>query len=207
MIEALLAAWEPHKTLSQPAVAFAKLWGSGGCGVWLSDEWGPPIPYFAVDHHDGNKNHGYLPEVHGWPERQQFLEAVNAASSPIESVGCEKAYFPLDEPLGGPTVRIGSYIDVIFTDPKFNEDPINVLRLASYLIPAVAECEKWWGDISFVVQRCKFIAGTSVPWGMMFQIKNVGRDEREARKFWGESLRRLGLAITSLPPNAGFTKQ
>lgn len=32
---------------------------SEGAGVWVASEWGAPVPYFAVDHGDGTRNHGY----------------------------------------------------------------------------------------------------------------------------------------------------
>jgi hypothetical protein len=139
--------------------------------------------------------------VRGWPELQGFLEVVNATASPIESVGCEKVFSPV-EASDGPTVSLGSYIDVIFTDRPSNDRPENILLLASQLIPAVEGCEKWWGSVSLVLQCCKFIGGTQVPWGMMFQIQNAGRTEEEARRFWGESLRRLGVAVATLRLNS-----
>jgi len=38
-----------------------------------------------------------------------------------------------------------------------------------------------------------------MPWGLMLHITNHGRNEVEARKFWGEKLSRPGKAITGLP--------
>jgi len=45
MLKDLLMAWQPYKGLTTPTQMPVKVWGSGGSGVWLSDEWGPPIPY------------------------------------------------------------------------------------------------------------------------------------------------------------------
>lgn len=211
--EALLTAWLPHKENNTPAPTPVRLWGRGGCGVWLSDSWGPPIPYPPADREDGNKNYGYratkgdfetirqIPEVQGWPEFALFLERINAFESPIESVGCEKAYSALEgeNAVNQLSTFLGAYIDVNFSNVNLNGKPENFLIFAAKLIPSVLDCEKWWGDISFVLQRSKFIHGVSSPWGMMLNIKNAGRSEDEARHFWGRSLERLGTAIANLP--------
>ena len=103
--EELRLLWKPYEELKNPPAEKIRLWSAGGCGIWISDEWGPAVPYPAVDHGNGNLNHGYrrlkgiggavslIPEARDWPELQKFLETVNAESSPIESVGCEKAFF------------------------------------------------------------------------------------------------------------------
>jgi hypothetical protein len=211
MFEALLAAWNPHKGLKAPPSEKIKLWGSGMCGVWIGDSWGPPIPYPAAGHLDGDKNHGYrrikgnlaaldaIPEVDSWPELRLFLERINAVGCPIESVGCEKGFSPPDENVVGSTAMLGSYVEVMFTNALLNEQPENALLLASRLAPAVNNCEQWWGEVTFVLERFKYIAGVATPWGMMLHIKNHGRTEEEARKFWGESLKRLGEAASTLP--------
>ena len=77
-------------------------------------------------------------------------DSLNTAASPIESVGCEKSFFPVTCQ-GDITLSLGAYIDVIFTDPVLNERPENMLLLASHLLPAVEGCEKWWGNVSMVL--------------------------------------------------------
>jgi len=208
--EELLALWVPYRGLTAPPVQPVALWSGGGCGIWISDEWGPAVPYGPVDHGDGTQNHGYvrlkddlgfvgrIPEVEGWPELQRFLEVLNAPASPVESVGCEKGYFP-SEQQGAPPVLLGSYIDVVFTDAALNDQPENLLLLGSHLIQAVESCEKWWANVSFVLQRNRILAGAIMPWGLMLQIKNYGRSEEEARKFWGRTLSRLVKVIEGLP--------
>ena len=158
--EELQKLWEPYRGLTKPPAQTVTLWSAGGCGIFISNDWGPAVPYGPVDHGDGTKNHGYLklkddlsrigqiPEVENWPELQRFMEALNAPSSPIESAGCEKGYFPNDEQ-GGPPVLLGSYIDVIFTNAALNDRPENPLLLASRLAQAVDSCEKWWAENFF----------------------------------------------------------
>jgi hypothetical protein len=206
----LLALWEPYRGMTVPPAQRIALRTGGGCGIWISNEWGPAVPYGPVDHGDGTQNHGYvrpkdnvtcigqIPEVAGWPELQHFLEVLNAPASPIESVGCEKCCSPSEEQ-GAPPILLGSYIDVVFTKAALNDRPENLLLLASHLAQAVENCETWWARISFVLQRNRLLAGASMPWGMMLHIQNYGRNEAEARKFWGASLSRLSKAVESLP--------
>lgn len=94
------------------------------------------MPYPRIDHRNGNFNHGYLqlkgnvgavsliPEAQGWPELERFLEEVNADSSPIETVGCEKSFFS-DGVAAAPPVYVGSYFDLVFTESALNDEPEN----------------------------------------------------------------------------------
>jgi hypothetical protein len=88
-----------YRALTAPPGRPVAFWSCGGCGIWICDEWGPAVPYGAVDHGDGTENHGYgrvknnldaiaqIPEVQGWPELRRFLEFLNAQQSPKNSGG------------------------------------------------------------------------------------------------------------------------
>jgi hypothetical protein len=191
------------------------LWRSKSRSISISNKSGPAVPYPKVDHGDGSRNYGYrrvkgnpdairaIPEVVDWPELEHFLIAVNQAASPIESVGCERSFSPL-EASGNASVRLGSYVDLIFTELALNEHPENLLLLASHLVTATQGCEKWWADIEIELERYRGIAGANAPWGLMLRIGNAGRNQEEARKFWGESLKRLGNAVAKLPSDFRF---
>jgi hypothetical protein len=218
--EELRLLWKPYEELKNPPAEKIRLWSAGGCGIWISDEWGPAVPYPAVDHGNGNLNHGYrrlkgiggavslIPEARDWPELQKFLETVNAESSPIESVGCEKAFFT-DEKNTPPIylpIYLGSYTDVVFTEAALNDRPENLLLLASRLANAVEGCDRWWATVSLVLQREKILPGAVAPWGLMIHVTNHGRTEDEARKFWGETLLRLGKSVAELPRDFRFVE-
>jgi hypothetical protein len=210
MVEELLSQWEAYRGLKTPPATPIRLWGEGGRGVWIADSWGPAVPYPPVDHHNGHQNYGYvrikddtevvgqIPETEDYPELATFLMIVNSPNSPIESVGCEKGFFP-GEIEGGPPLKLGSYIDVMFTDLTLNDSGENALQLAGHLLEAVKGCEGWWADVSTVLQRYRFVPGTVAPWGLMLRVSAYGRDEAEARKFWGVTLDRLGKAVRALP--------
>jgi hypothetical protein len=150
----LLALWDPHRSLTAPPARTVRLWGREGCGIWVSNEWGPAVPYPPVDHGDETKNHGFvrlkdnpgavggIPEAVEWPELQRFLEVINGPASPIESVGCEKGYFPGEGP-DAPPVLLGSYIDVVFTTAALNDRAENP-RPTTWSTRSQDE----WGDFS-----------------------------------------------------------
>jgi hypothetical protein len=211
MVEELISQWNTYRGLTHPPATPIKLWGDNIRSVWISNEWGPAVPYPPADHGDGHRNHGYfrikdnpellatIPEA-DWPELQAFLAAINAASSPIESVGCEKGFFPVSGQ-GSPTFKVGSYFNLIFTEPALNDSAENSLLLASRLLQAVEGCERWWSEVEVVLERFRFLPGTSAPWGLMLRISGYGRDEEEARKTWGITLDRLAKAVAKLPPD------
>jgi hypothetical protein len=154
LYEKLRADWNNLKPSSFPPSEKIQIWNERGCGLWIGVDWGPPVPYPPIGHPDGTMNHGYvllksnpaaidsLPEVDGYPELRNFLRVVNSDTSVIESVGCEKGFFD-DNNQDVAKWYIGSYVDLIFSDPLANDNPENFLRLASYLFVSVEGCEKW----------------------------------------------------------------
>ncbi|SRR5229473_6190284 len=133
----LLELWAPWRGTNAPPCQTVTLWSAGGCGIFISSDWGPAVPYPAIDHGDGTQNYGYrrlkddlsrirqIPEAENWPDLQRFLKVLNATASPVESVGCEKCFAPSEEQ-GAPPVVLGSYIDVIFTKAVLNDRPENL---------------------------------------------------------------------------------
>lgn len=194
------------------------LWRELARSVCISNKWGAAIPYGPVNHGDGHRNHGYkklkadpdaihnVPEVLDWPEIQEFLTAINSSTSPIESVGCEKGFFSVNPP-GDARVELGSYVEVIFTEAGLNEQPENSLLLATELLPAVKGCESWWAGVEFALARFRGIPGTVHPWGLFLRITNQGRTEKEARKFWGVTLKRLREGVKKLPAISGIVQR
>lgn len=209
MFAALLPLIRPYRGLATPPPSPVKLWGEGGRGIVIDDSWGPAVPYPAIDHQDGTKNHGYMrtkrdiaairriPEAADFPALAELLTAINALGSPIESVGCEKSFTPVA--VQDASIVLGSYVDVIFTNASLNDAPENALLLACNLLSSIKGCENWWGDVTMVLQRMRAIEGAKLPWGLMLHIKNYGRSEDEARKFWTETGKRLANAVAALP--------
>lgn len=217
LIDELLEAWRNHHQGEMPPKEPILLKRQTTRVIYIDNGWGPPVPYPPALHDGESTNHGYqrlkgnldavgsIPELHGWPEYEEFIRAVNAASSPLESVGCEKSFFPFS---AGPiddagstriNVTLGSYTDVIFSNLLLNEDAVNHLRLAAELAKALEGCEQWWSGVELGVQRLKGLGACPSPWGLMVRVSGHGRDEEEARRTWGESIKRLGACVRRLP--------
>ena len=213
MLQAMLSQWNTYPGLTglaAPPPQPIPLWRDEGHMVYIGNEWGPPVPYFAVDRPDGGRNHGYMrlkgnietvrqiPEAVNWPELQEFLIAANAAASPIESVGCERGYFPANIP-GGPPLQLGSYINLMFTEAALNDAPENSLLLASRLVEATEGCTHWSSVIEIEMSRFKFVEGAANPWGLLVRVIGFGHTEEQARQCWGLTLDRITKAIMKLP--------
>jgi hypothetical protein len=210
MFDQLLSQWNRHRGLTGPPSDAIELWCDDGRSVWIGDCWGPAVPYGPVDHGNGHRNHGYtrtkgdaqvvehIPEAIDCPIFIRFLSAVNAVDSPVESVGCEKGFFPAID-RGDASVQLGAYVDLIFTDADSNDRPENSLLLASHLLRACVGCATWWGQVAMVLQRMRYIEGTHTPWGLMLRIDNYGRSEAEALKYWETTVERLARAVIALP--------
>lgn len=139
-----------------------------------------------------------IPEAVGWPELQEFLVVANGADSPIESVGCEKAYFSANI-RGGPPVQLGAYFNIIFTDTALNDCPENALLLASHLLQAVKGCAGWGSVIEIELERFKGVVGTLAPWGLLLRVLGYGLNNEDARKRCGKTMAILARAIAELP--------
>ncbi|MBR8279097.1 hypothetical protein [Burkholderia vietnamiensis] len=174
--------------------------------IYIEESWGPAIPYHAVQHEDGTRNHGYrpvkgdrdaieaIPEVQGYPELADFLIAINASDTPIESVGCEKLQ---EEAVHEQQtiVSVSCYVDVIFSDLSANDDPHRHLQLAARLAAALEGCEQWWTGLELGLQRLRGWSGSVAPWGLLVRVNSAGRTAVQARQMWRHSLQCLARAI------------
>lgn len=203
----LMEKWRAAKLNLESPPSVSVILGQNASGtIFIDDNWGPPIPYPSIDHLDGTLNHGYvhlksnpglisqIPELTGFPELEAFVRTVNSETSKIESVGCEKCYSQVQDHELIRT-QLGSYTDIIFTDPVKNEQVENIIELAAHLFNAVEGCEKWWSTVELGLQRLKGLHGASAPWGLLVRVMGFGRDQEEARKHWAYTLGLMGDAV------------
>jgi len=209
IFEKLVDSWRSLSESNFPPQEPIKLLEYDQSIVYIEESWGPAVPYPAVDHRDGDKNHGYrhvkgnekavasIPEVEGFPEYRDFLMALNSSDSPIESVGCEKGFFPVSN---HPDIKsqLGSYTDIVFSDFESNANPENLLYLASGFVKAVEGSGQWWSRIELGLQRLRLLYSVKEPWGLMVRIQGYGRSEEEARSAWGVSLDKLVESVKNI---------
>jgi len=145
----------------------------------------------------------HIQEATLWPELREFLVAVNAQASMLESAKCDAwsiTDLNPDEEIFGVPWKFGSYIDLLISDPNvrfsfekhetFLKHFIGLLKVVPE-IPASAE---------FCLRRCFCREGEAVREGyyMTFYLFAYGEDEAHARKQWGIALKLVGAAITQL---------
>jgi len=153
-----------------------------------------------------------VPESHN-REMAEFLTAMNSALSMLETAKCDtwlSDQMEQHEVMYAARWKCGSYVDLIFTDPKAREGFAgheNFAKRAAALlrrapdIPAAAE---------FIVRRCRYApgaAGAEVPPGiseategfyLTLYLFGYGDDEDEARRRWGIALKVVENALLQL---------
>jgi len=211
IIEEAQHQWRSKKPYRhRPAEQDTILWQKDLRTLYLESSWGPAVPYQPLKHPNGAENHGYLPlkgstealstipELKGYPELEEFIRVINSAETPIESVGCERALRNVENNWPFTAIQ-GSYVDIVFTEAKLNQNPENHMHLAIHFLEAVENCHQWYGSVEAGIQPFRGLKGVREPWGLMLRITNQGRDAHEARKLWGATLAQLAQAATKIP--------
>ena len=133
-------------------------------------------------------------------ELGEFLAAMNASSSAVETAKCDvwaSTEINPDEEVFGAAHKFGSYVDLLFTseDPRlsFPEHEQFARKLTQLLkkapeIPAAAE---------FLIRRCYYHVGEEIRDGfyITFYLFGYGDDELQARQRWAIALKLVENAI------------
>jgi len=164
------------------------------------------LPWSAPDagpRHYDLKRHPELvaeiAEVVRVPELGEFLAAINAPTSQLESAKCDawfSAEMDADEDIFAAERKFGSYVDLVLGGNRrfsFAAHEKLAKRLTELLrgvpeIPAQAE---------FMVRRACFEHGQDVRQGfyLTFYLFGYGSDEAHARQQWGIALKLVQKAI------------
>jgi hypothetical protein len=145
----------------------------------------------------------HIVEATCWHELREFLIAVNAQASMLESAKCD-AWSTIelnpDEEIFGVPWKFASYVDLLISDPTvrfsfekhetFMEQLTGLLKVVPE-IPASAE---------FCLRRCFYCEGETVREGyyVTLYLFGFGEDEALARKHWGIALKLVAAAVTQL---------
>ena len=152
-------------------------------------------------------------EANHLPEMREFLVAVNAAASNLQSAKCD-AWFSREimeeEQVFGAPAKFGSYVDVTFRQAapqgSFPIHEAFALRLVELLrrapeLPAAMEA---------IIRRAHFEeADGKVREGFYFTIyvTGYGEDEAEAKQSCGIALRLVGHATLQMSTGRGIAGQ
>jgi hypothetical protein len=148
----------------------------------------------AVDH---------VEEAERWPELREFLIAVNAQASMLESAKCDAwstTELNPDDDIFDVPWKFGSYVDLLFSDPivrfSFAQHEIFLKQLTG-LLKAVPEIP---ASADFFLRRCFYHEGEGVREGyyLTLYLFGFGEDEAQACKQWGIALKLVAAAMAQL---------
>ena len=144
-----------------------------------------------------------IEEAQRFRELSEFLAAMNAAASGLETAKCDawaSSEISPEEEIFGAACKFGSYVDLLFSaEPARFSFPGHeqwAKRLTGLLkkapeIPASAE---------FLIRRCYYHEGDSIREGfyMTFYMFGYGEDESQARQRWAIGLKLVENAIQQM---------
>lgn len=168
------------------------------------------VPWAAPDgrlrYHDLKRDPdalAHIEEAMLWSELREFLIAVNAQASMLESAKCDawsSTELNPDEEIFGVPWKFGSYVDLLISDPtaRFSfEKHVTFLKHLIGLLKVVPEIP---ASAEFSLRRCFYHEGEAVREGyyMTSYLFGYGEDEVQARKQWGIALKLVAAALTQL---------
>jgi hypothetical protein len=179
--------------------------------IGISDKWGPPVPYPAVQRPDGAVNHGFvdlrenldliesIPEVQDSEGMKALLRVLNAPTSPFRSFGCEHSQpGPLDPPVpDGPTHSMGCYVDLAFVDVEANDQPaiVALARRVKDLLPLTVNN---WVSVDLLAEKLKWLEGREDRHGLFIRVQGLGLSEDQARTVFEAGVQLLAGAFRTL---------
>lgn len=174
---------------------------------WLASADGPR--YYDLKHHP--ELLVQVEEAQRVPELGEFLAAMNAVSSILETAKCdawESSEISAEEEIFGAACKFGSYVDLLFSAKElrfsFPAHEQLVQRLTQLLkrvpeIPAAAE---------FLIRRCHFHEGTVTREGfyITFYLFGYADDQQHAQQQWAIGLKLVENAIRQISASSKFTR-
>jgi hypothetical protein len=144
-------------------------------------------------------------EAARFPELREFLLAVNAPTSMIETAKCDawcsNDINPEEEIFGAPC-KFGSYVDLVLSDENVRysfPDHENLARRLTELLKRVPEIP---ASAEFLMRRCCYHQQDPEPlrdgFYITFYVFGFGFDEAQARQRWGIGLKLVENAIGQL---------
>lgn len=152
---------------------------------------------------------GAIPEARDLPELREFLVAVNAASSNLQSAKCD-AWFSHEiteeEAIFGAPCKYGSYVDVAFHQPAPQASfPIHE-AFAVRLVELLRRAPELPASAEIIIRRAHFESpNDSVREGFYFTIyvTGYGDNEADAKQACGIALRLVGHATLQMSTGRG----
>lgn len=166
---------------------------------WSSED--GRLRYYDLRREPGAISH--VEEARQFEELQQFLLAVNAHASILESAKCDvwatTDINPEEEIFNAP-YKFASYVDLLFSNEAARisfEKHESLLKDLTHLLKRVPEIP---AGAEFFLRRCCYRRDSSVQEGfyVTFYLFGYGQDEARARTQWAIGMNLVAAAITQL---------
>jgi len=211
IMSAAKSKWESQRSAAMPPPSDVLLWQEPHRTIYVEQSFGAAVPYPPVYRPASESNYGYVrlkgnldavsavPELANWPEYAELIRKVNADESPIESVGCALGFFDVDDERV--KHKVGSYLDVVFSEPQQAESFDANLMLAAKFAAALNEPERYWYGLELAIQRLRALPHAVAPLCLMIRLSAYGRTQDEARTQFRIVTEHVGIVVRNLATN------
>lgn len=148
-----------------------------------------------------------IEEVVRFEELGEFLCAVNAQASILESAKCDawstNEIHPEEEIFGKPW-KFASYVDLLFTNPASRFSFEEHESLLKDLVTLLKKTPETPASAEFLLRRCYYDQKDGLHEGfyITFYLFGYGEQEPEARQQWAKALAQVSSALARL--STGF---
>ena len=144
-----------------------------------------------------------LEEATQFPELAEFLRAINAAISVVESAKCDAwatEELSPEEEVFGASHKFASYVDVVFSEIDVRLSLSAHEQFARKLVELLRRVPDTPSAAEVCVRRCYFADDGDVREGFYctLYVSGYGNEEASARRNWGVGLKLMGNAVVQL---------
>jgi len=153
-----------------------------------------------------------IEETRRVPELGEFLAALNAPASPLETAKCDawaSAEISPEEEIFGAVCKFGSYVDLLFSLEGYRFSFTEHERLARRVTQLLKRAPEIPAAAELIIRRCFYHAANGVQDGfyVTFYLFGYGDDEPQARQHWAIALKLVENAIRQISAEAAQARQ
>jgi len=161
--------------------------------IYLSSDWGPPIPYRAQERPENpdRPNRGFIDlrnnpeaasnifEARDVPGLQSILRSVNSCHSNLLSLGCERNINYLEQPRSNAVLYLNSYCEITFRESGCQTRD-NVEALAFFIAQNIKLRPADFVRLELGLEEMKIFYGERGSYCLNISISAYGVDKSEA---------------------------
>jgi hypothetical protein len=146
-------------------------------------------------------------EAQRYGELGEFLAALNATTSAVETAKCDcwaRTEINPEEEIFGAGHKFGSYVDLLFSDEHARFLFAEHERWANRLAALLKKAPELSAAAEFIIRRCYYHVADGVRDGfyITLYVFGYGEDEPQARQHWAIGLKLVENAIRQIAQSA-----